>query len=1543
MAFTISAPAQLTDLEKQALEAHRVSSIPSNQKHVDVLNPPYGSIDKKIQDQVTQIKKIVEKLASEEYLKRNYGYFITINSSEIPKVRVVNYDNYFREFWQGRELNTHWPVYDRLGYKPDKNLHEINISVGTLRKISNVSELAFLIAHEISRAFEDLELKEEKDRDKQWGDQRKFIIADQKALNLMLGKFRLESSLVIIDKIERSRITDKSRGSWEIYSDFLKSMPHEGLRISATQVYLDYLLKTRSEARDPIIINYKPYRGTAYPVVSQESEFSKNLEAQRKLIKKYFVFSFGEEFLTPNKQLDTTKYPGLIPPLPNEFERELIWFIEELKNNKKINYQEKINRFFAWYAYFKTNVFQTHQVKSNFELQRWTRTNIAKLFLEAKKNAWSLTESLELFEKYKLNSGSPSAASYISRFFFESETSSFMDSIIRVNPDYAHQILNDYYDFKFSTEEKHSRAYFNTIYNLKLFLTENDTLKKEKKASKWLYFQRNKMLSVLLSKGYENHLYSLQVTDKKRFLDHQALIQKYITKYELPGPIKKAFVSHQKLLDPFRIEIMRQSTLPSSEISFITINNIFRSTLPMMNQSKIPQVTKHFIHLAHQHLNAQIKFEENEMIHEERKSAISRIITEILNISQLNPGKRSLLLKYMAAHLSSSFDLETKTNEDREQVRKTQKAISYLTRGSFLMLFDYPLDELEKEIAKIYNDRQLLDLKSIREEENRNFKRDIKKWKKSGKPFGVYFKDVTSPGIDYVSMTRLSQVAQLEDIRVNSSLSLLMLVGENPVLSERLSKELSAIDLKSIVNRVSKLSWEGQRPQRYFEGFANIRRPSNRLSPSAGKFLLETLQSNGASLSLKDWHDTFKSIMNYSKKSLDKKIGLREQLQKQFLEKLRPLPIQKQMVFIEKLSSLLLLDNRQTIEKLVLYIDHITKNHYDEKTRATLIVSFIERMDLKVQLPDLYNDFRNSLSKHLSLQPHQIELYFPDSKKTWSNQSSAFSMELRGLSTLVSLTREQNPATQMRTLEYFMGKTNNYPSFLIEASRDLKSGFSIDSSVRSLREKMASANIMERTIVANSFLAGPSGLPASQAGLDFILNRLLNSIDSENLEFTKKVARAILRSDGLSSSLSIAYILAQKSNHAKSSLSEGELLKAAFESKGVPGIKLGQYLAFTAPNEDLRRNLSKLQDSAKELNYFETLQLVNNRFKNNWPKSLIILGTLGSGSVNVAVEYLENGKKASEVLSLLRDSIEHSTKEDFLRLEKVISELNRTSEDRKTFGYLQGLLNIIFKSVELEFDKKNAFEVQKSLGPIYRAQRNGWTVKTLDVRSFNDVAVFMEKAEGVTARKILDRDKKLYAEIMTILSRTELDILLGLDKNSNSVTKAMFANPDFHDGQVIVDKIRKVIVVLDFGQALPISNSEREIGLDLLRIISRSVGPKRAAKLVHKITGYSAFTIDKMRQLYSSYPERMEIFVHLIAKLSMNGTELPLSTIHWILGMNRQISLGEKIGKPITSELVRLLTLRGIGLSIKHHNWLNQKIVLPILRMKEKLSCKSKY
>jgi hypothetical protein len=175
----------------------------------------------------------------------------------------------------------------------------------------------------------------------------------------------------------------------------------------------------------------------------------------------------------------------------------------------------------------------------------------------------------------------------------------------------------------------------------------------------------------------------------------------------------------------------------------------------------------------------------------------------------------------------------------------------------------------------------------------------------------------------------------------------------------------------------------------------------------------------------------------------------------------------------------------------------------------------------------------------------------------------------------------------------------------------------------------------------------------------------------------------------------------------------------------------------------------------------------------------------------------------------------------------------------------------------------------------------------------------MGKAPGVTMKNLWQTDKTLYKKLMGGLYDFEYQRIFKTLHGSGSKTLRL-ANPDFHDGQVLVDVASLTMTVIDFGQSLPITQSQINFGLDILALIT---GVKREANSMNLLKDWvnqnapqATFTQQDFREIMAN-SDHMDRFVRLIAKLELNGAPLSLEVVHLVLQVNRLIMLGKKVGK----------------------------------------------
>ncbi len=592
---------------------------------------------------------------------------------------------------------------------------------------------------------------------------------------------------------------------------------------------------------------------------------------------------------------------------------------------------------------------------------------------------------------------------------------------------------------------------------------------------------------------------------------------------------------------------------------------------------------------------------------------------------------------------------------------------------------------------------------------------------------------------------------------------------------------------------------------------------------------------------------------------------------------------------------------------------------------------------LKQDHPLAFTLVRDSVTEKAKLQPNTLNQVFPPDSDSPISQIGSFKGQIAGLSGLVAMTRQHSPEEQLATLEYLMGRSSEMPAFLENATESQNLG-PVAQTLRNARQALSDSEFVVRTMVANSFLAGPTGLLNAEGGKDAVMSFVLQGVEPKYLKMAKPMIQAVLFSQGDAESLAVAMVLGSKPKQAgDAKLTEADILNKVFDSYGVPGVKMKQYLAFTSQFDHFREAFESAQDAANPLNYYETLRLVQNRFGDEWPNDLQIDRVLGSGSVNVAIRYFDNAKQKREVVSLGREDIVEATRYDFERFNKFIDALTSNPDGKANFGFIRGLTGIIQDSVKLEFDKESAKAIQHQAYETYKHKfDDGWTVKSIDAHTVKHLGLFMEEAKGKTARKTLGANPALYKEAMRHMAAVEFKLLKGQDSTENTKPKPNFANPDFHDGQVMIDEKEKTITILDFGQAVPISNEQREGALDLLTVLGKLDTNKQGIKRLNKRyfpnsretgIGLTAEDLKSIWKRDSNIPQpkggstkKMDAFIRLLAVISQKGGKVPLSAVHWVLALNRQFVLGDKLDQSIKAEVVGMVVNHKAGLPLGVYN-----------------------
>ena len=771
----------------------------------------------------------------------------------------------------------------------------------------------------------------------------------------------------------------------------------------------------------------------------------------------------------------------------------------------------------------------------------------------------------------------------------------------------------------------------------------------------------------------------------------------------------------------------------------------------------------------------------------------------------------------------------------------------------------------------------------------------------------------------YDGQRRLREVVMpLSTIESRDVLSRMALLGHNAEVSQALVKDMPVAAFQKILEGA-----EGALER--YQVTTSLYNAEEKEHPGtdAGALVMDGLVAVQDRIeSLESWYDFFNRSYEFSEGSLQSRDDTKRKLGDNLFARLDGLDSKALGEWLSKKNILDLLSAEQSSELLLKLLGNQCAPGADPVALGASVSSLEQRYELIEKYPLAYVEFRDQVADQAKLQPNNVDTVFPKVVRGVTDTTDVYRRNARALSGLVAVAREKSPAEQLATIEYLMGRRDKMPAYLEAASED-QDYAPLQEAIQTTRHDLLEADGNTRVLVANSFLAGPSGLLRTEEGKEAVIGHFLKDLSADNKEMADKIARGVLYSHGEADTLAVAYIMGQKPKQGakEGKLDEATILTRLFDAYGVPGIKMKQYLAFTSEFADFKEAFESAQDASMPLNYYQVLKLVQNRFGDEWPQDLKIDRVLGSGSVNVAIRYTNEATGKREVVSLGRQDIEESTRYDFNRFDKLIGYMTETPEDREKYGYILGLLGIIRESVALEFKKDQAMAVQKQANQTYGHQTNGWHVRSIDAFKVEHLGLFMEEAKGRTARKVYNEDKELYQEAMDAMAAAEFGVLRGVDSTGNWKPRPLFANPDFHDGQVLIDKDSKSVTILDFGQAVPISNEDREGGLDLLTVIGKADWGWLAARRMNEryFEGKKVITSEMLKPILER-EDRMDCFIHLLSLLSRNGAKVPISSVHWILGLNRQIALAEKIGDPIDEAVKKMVTNHKAGLPLATFN-----------------------
>ena len=1511
-------------------------------RHSDAIgmlaNPPMGTR----KAQITAIENLIREIATKLNPDLFKNYQITIGV--YPGLAPMAFMEKINPKDSGKILTDYYHL------DPNKPAYHLGVSIGLLGKLKTKDQLAFMLGREISHLLEGH--LEQPDNNfgkgqKWWSKQKDQSVADNKAIDMMLGRYEISAAVealwIMADLDVAAEL--KEEGNHAVANSIQKYLSVEqdrGVRLSMVQSYVEYLRGQKlsaqymketaldsslSKARNQRLLNYKP----AQKISPEDLEFfdqtheyvlaklfSANAEVNRgNSAYLYMSIIQDDRFSFADKMRIATfmDYSSTEVLAKRAIARILV--------NSKFTAEQKVAA--LWRSYFLYRGYVSAKEGQHFEQYLHLYASGIETALHNQTIDWPktmntlavgpnemLTDPLVVLIQNTAN-GQKLAQLIIQNLLFRPRqerttwTSEISSPMKMDYMTFANIIIN----YPFGKEHLILRSGFSPIPE-GVYTKAIRKMYAQQFGNFAYYFKSKDFLSDVLSPDFSNSgaseflgfFYDLKLDDPY----YEVIRDNPLIKAALAAiPIVKAHV--QRIRAPF----LQKLAAVSDDISLDDIERLTKFVgtdyIIPFSADDLSALSKIFVKLSKPVLySPTIKTSvEN----------LSSLTTNLLKSNSLPVGdsKQNLETLVFLGNMGIPRKAEDRKAMDDAVVRLSSLLdVAELKKVTSSLYFTVVESRYQQEKNGANYQRQLKGLNDMMAKYNANSFNELmdkipffSSDSMNAMPFEMYFDNKHSSYSE-------------EEINLHLGvLSILSLPKASRIWAQRFGNE----DIKATLNNLYKLKSRAKRRKNEFTPASlkqknpdgSINNFAYRLETDldyAGKttFLLDAFAAHQAELKdLKSWTKLLRSILNVSTAALNDRPDYKETFEQRFLELSNQGTDPLAYLLVRNSSLLNTLTERALVPVMLAEVKR-RMNGSTDPDRLHVVFNEIEKdQKLKEKLPDVYGSLRKEVATQYLLQPHNINKVFPESDVAINSENTkGFSSEIRDLSALVYYVRSKSPQEQIDTIEYLMGRSNSMPQFILESQKDVN--VPIQSMAYSTRIRMMRESELNRSFILNSLLTGPDGLLGNAAGQEFLLNHLLKNVGHKDI--AREMAEALLKSLGHDKSMAVAYVLAQKTE-GNVQMSEGKILKALLEAFGVAGIKLGQYLAFTSELAEFRDALGELQDSAMPVSYLDVLYLVRKRLGENWSQEWNIVKLLGSGSVNLAVTVKNDKTGEIRVISILRDEIEIASKENFRKLSLFVNELMTGKSGRK-FSFLSGLLKIIETSVGLEFNKANSFSRQKDAGIIYDEKIRGWTLRAPKAFELLAGTIAMEKASGTTARKIREQDPKMYQEIMTIVLNAEFAHLM----NSEIIhfrKKSPFANPDLHDGQIVVDIENRTISILDFGQAVSITKFERDLGLQLIRILSITNSSQeletQIRALQSSVKGLQDLTSEDYKNIFEK-TDLMDRFVYLLGVAGGKNWNIPLSTVHFVLGINRLIKIGDSTGINVTARLRTIITTRAL-------------------------------
>ena len=1495
-------------LEKYAYELNR-----DRYRHGYLITPPRGKISANIKLAQKEIERVIRYVGGDELEKADIKLVVNIYSSKNPNAWVREFDEYTtgQSQWPSGE----WPLQDQLGVSENgRPVVEIAVTTGLLKLLTYEDELASVLSHEITH------LLEEHTRHKDLAaSQQHEVVADTQGLKRLIGKYNLSASVSALEKLfeaDEDELYEKDQSAaLKLGLGLAESHHHEGQRISILQFLVEKIRRgpdaPQRRELTPIAkilkINTK-FRPSKNSV--EDERFELKVAEYWRALDEYFLKDkvyhrvIGTQYSDSNPDLG--HYNTVVSPTREQVRAFAMDYLNKVKS-ADVSKSIKVNSFLQMMKLFKRiDPFQAGFWESMTSIQL---NQITRFFIQnsSGENGWKADSFKKITDQFHhheiqyligLFLSDKNGQKVLMRLMSISEQwqlhfqdlfniNRFVDSKGRIN--FQGLSSNIEYIKRVKTEELESIYYkeLNDFSNQLISINPEafvNTIESSEEDTRNYFSLKAEINRLHRSDEAKNKILS----KAKNYLDTRVqplYLEKIIPKAE--GLIFNPSASYIDKVGAYNTYINGSASFES-----LSSAQLSRLQLIIVDMAKSFEFSDSYTHM----------YTGDEYVY---------LVSTVLADKRVSLKDRVRVFEWLS--MSKKVEKNILENPNKKVKDNLKQFFSEFSMSELVsLLTSYPgvVEEGRRLYSVIIDTETDADRRAA---EGELFKTDNN---------------------DEFLKADFSKYLEFKRLFLQSNLNMLKMLsysndGNSRIASMKKNEFVRVLDLIERT-RSEMIHMDGMGHH------ANLKMVKHRGSSSILVNLF--INSFDEINTFKEWKSFYKRLEFQVGDTFSWSLEQNKIIEKKLMALIAEFKIGSQYLAVKEPSIRKFLSDESIAKIAAQKALSLAKGTRKPETLKASIDKIDKELSFKDTMRDAYSLFKDMIAKARKLQPGNIFDIFSEDERSITEQTSSDSFNVRAMSGLLSITRPQPYASQLRLIEFLMGRSNSMPEFVALTDKSLlegdggmvgsayrASGKSFSIEVNKLRQELALRTELERAVFVNSFFAGPSGLFQIKDSRQLLINKILEPVDQKNKEIARVLVESLIEAEGKQASVFLSYVFAQKNSGEP--LTQSLVLKSLLDSYGVPGVKLAQYLAFTNEFKEFGGLLESYQDEAMPISYYQMLLLVNERLGEKWSSEKYkIIKIKGSGSVNIAVEYLNKETQKKDVLNISRQDIEAKTAEDFYRFELLLNKLSKSSSNKNgKFDFVVGLMQVIKKSVGLEFDKTHAFDMQKSVQSIYNKSVNGWRVKTVDAYEVVDesMSILMEKAQGVGARKVLKKSPHIYNEAMAALLSVEMEVLRGVSGSGNMKPVPLFANPDLHDGQVLIDTKSKTVTILDFGQVEEISNQERLLAIDVLRVISGAETSKSSIKLLAKrLKGlYSGFKISEesmSRVLEKS--DRMDRFVRLTSLLSRKGFELPLSTVHWVLAANRAIKLGDKIGVPYEKTFRNIAITQKLGIPLSVYN-----------------------